>query len=509
MQQLLIRLYPLCLFGIGFVSGTQFALQNYPILLIMGFAFFYQALTRAKHCINTSLVYAFSFGYGFFSYSHSWISHPLTAFGNLYTSIQPLVFVVVPAVLAMYFLVIGWANWYLQIPGTRCTFALSIITVLVEYLRCEYAPAVPLGQVGSVWLSVTSMAQNASIFGVYGLSLITIFFSYALGELWQNWRSILLSGGILVAFFVLGSWRITTTPLQVGNDTVRIVPTAWKQVEKYGSVENRAAHLSYLVQQSVGDHKVVNLILWPETTIEFSLLQHDLGYDFIYPEIKPYLQGMISQETVLLAGVVLRTKTNKAYNAVFGMSNEGLSYIYKKRFLAPFGEFMPSGLRRITNLLGIHAMDDFSCGDANQPLLTLRSGIIVKPIICYEASFSQQLLSRHQSIDLMAVSTNDAWFRYNGKEQQFISHAFRSIENGIPMVRSANKGFSGYVSPIGTYVVSLSDRLIDVKPHLPLSMTPYRWITSTFSYWVELFLGLFLLMIGIMERMFRKNQNAS
>lgn len=494
------RLLPLWLFFAGLLSGTQFSLNNYPLMLILGFAVFYRSLLSVQNSLKQSIIYALSFGYGFFTYSHSWISHPLAAFGDLYTSIQPIVFVLVPVMFALYFGVLGALNYFIKVQGLWRVFLLSIGTLFVEYLRCEYIPAVPLGQVGSVWITYPIISQTAAVFGIYGLSFITILFSYGIGGINHSRRDLLLPFIIFSVCFAWGSWRLSAIKLEVDDYTFRIVPMSLAQVEKYKSLESRAEHLKELVDASFeGITKSPLVIIWPETTVEFALLQHGGGYDFMYPEIKPYLQRNLPEDTVLLGGIVLRTPKNEAYNIVFGLTKkEDINYIYKKRFLAPFGEFMPSSLRSIAKALGIHAMDDFNRGSDNQAQLILPTGLKINTLICYEGSFSGQVKHPSQHVDLFTVSTNDAWFGYNGKEQQFISHAFRAIEEGVPIVRAANSGFSGYVSPIGTYIVSLSKTPFNVKTHKSLPETPYRSMINKCAYWLEIVFGIWLIYISLL-----------
>ncbi|MDP3936501.1 MAG: apolipoprotein N-acyltransferase [Alphaproteobacteria bacterium] len=502
----IVLLMPLWLFLCGFLSGAQFSLNNYPLILIGGFAFFYYGLLFAKDSLKQSVIYSFMFGYGFFSYSHSWISHPLTAFGDLYASLQPIVFVVVPALLGLYFVLVGVCNYYLKREGGYRVIALSVVTVFGEYFRCEYTPAVPLGQVGSMWLTVPYIAQGAALFGVYGLSFLTILFSYSFGNIGQSKLPIGVSSCVCFALFVFGAWRVSTTSLVLSNHVIRVVPTSFEQVDKFKSMELRIEHLKQLVEaSSVVSSAGPAIILWPETTIEFALLQHGMGYDFTYPEIKSYLHHMLPKESMLLAGIVLRTAKNEAYNVLFGLTKErDIVYIYKKRFLAPFGEFMPSFLREMAKVLGIHAMDDFNRGSEHQEQLVLDNGLKIKPIICYEGSFAGQTILPNQPTDLMTVSTNDAWFRYNGKEQQFVSHAFRAIEEGVPIIRAANGGFSGYVSPLGTYSVSLSNKPMDLTFHKPLSETLYRWLINRCAYWLEILFVICVCWIGLVEFFYRR-----
>lgn len=448
------------------------------------------------------------FGYGFFCYSHSWISHPLLAFGNLYASIQPAVFVCVPAILALYFLVIGGCSYYLKLDGGYRVVALAILTVGVEYLRCEYAPAVPLGQVGSIWVSTQYMMQSVAFFGIYGLSFVTVLLGYSVGNIQRSFKPLVIATSVCCTLTAWGAWRIANTSLELTDHIVRVVPTSFEQLDKFKSMETRIAHLKQLGDASAVPAKQMPiLILWPETTIEFALLQHGLGYDFSYPEIKKYLQQLLRLDTMLLAGIVLRDASNQVYNIVFGLTkNNDITYIYKKRFLAPFGEFMPPFLRQISKTLGIHAMDDFNRGNAQQDQLILKNGLKINPIICYEGSFTGQAMLPFQTTDLITVSTNDAWFKYNGKEQQFISHAFRAVEEGMAIIRCANGGFSGYVSPLGAYNVSLSDKPQDLKFHKALPATYYRWMVNHCAYWLEIVFGVCIAYMFILNMLYMRRK---
>lgn len=502
----LFQLMPLWLFLSGFLSGTQFSLNNYPLIFIAGFAFYYYNLLMAKDSLKRSIIYSFMFGYGFFSYSHSWIGHSLTSFGYLYASLQPVVFLGVPFIGSLFFLMIGASSYIIKCEGGYRVVALSTITVGVEYLRCEYAPAVPLGQMGSIWITVPYIAQGAALFGVYGLSFLTIVLSYSVGTMKYSKSPLIVSCCACLGLVAFGAWRMSSTALVVSDHIIRVVPTSFEQSEKFQSVELRTEHLKQMVQVSAtASARVPALILWPETTLEFALLQHEMGYDFAYPGIKTYLQRMLPKESLLLAGIVMRSAKNEVYNVLFGLTKErDITYIYKKRILAQFGEFMPSFLRNVAKAFGIHALDDFNRGPEAQEQLVLANGLKINPIICYEGSFTGLAILPNQPTDLITISTNDAWFGYNGKEQQFISHAFRAIEEGVSLIRCANGGFSGYVSPLGVHNVSLSNKLMDVAFHKPLPETPYRWIINHCSYWIEILLGIVLCWLGISECFYRR-----
>ena len=107
----------------------------------------------------------------------------------------------------------------------------------------------------------------------------------------------------------------------------------------------------------------------------------------------------------------------------------------------PFGEFIP--LRSLFNILKLTpGKTDFSQGDENG-ILFLELGkknIYLEPSICYEAIFQT---FNNNKIELLINITNDAWFgNFIGPKQHLTASIFRSVEKGVPLVRSANSGIS-------------------------------------------------------------------
>ena len=107
------------------------------------------------------------------------------------------------------------------------------------------------------------------------------------------------------------------------------------------------------------------------------------------------------------------------------------------------GEMIPRVIRLA------QAAGDFASGKEIAPINSrgISSGIL----ICFEIIFPE--LSRIQTkngADIIVNLTNDAWFSMTSAPYQHLGMVvFRAVENKRPLIRSANTGFSAFISPVG------------------------------------------------------------
>ena len=134
---------------------------------------------------------------------------------------------------------------------------------------------------------------------------------------------------------------------------------------------------------------------------------------------------------------------------------------YNKINLVPFGEFLPLenfftkfGLKKITR-----GYNSFSSGTKRE-IMNLgnifdKKSII--PLICYEIIYPGKIKKNNQFPDLIVNISEDAWFGKSiGPYQHFSKTIYRSIEEGIFIARSANKGISAFIDPNGRVLKSLN-----------------------------------------------------
>jgi apolipoprotein N-acyltransferase len=220
------------------------------------------------------------------------------------------------------------------------------------------------------------------------------------------------------------------------------------------------------------------LIVWPETALP-------VFYNSPLPFVTEELADLLIPGTSLITGSIGETPSRDSSMGVsftnaavqFGAGGQVVSD-YVKQHLVPFGEFLPlpflfGWLRPLLGVAGDMAHSD------SPGRFSLPEGVVVAPVICYEAlypSLVRNSLGAHGNI--LAVLSDDAWFgNTSAPYQLFRESAMRSIENGVPMLRAANTGLSGVVTPEGKIQVSgplFKSLSLHARVDLPMEKTFYR-----------------------------------
>jgi apolipoprotein N-acyltransferase len=191
----------------------------------------------------------------------------------------------------------------------------------------------------------------------------------------------------------------------------------------------------------------VTHVIWPESAAPYALDQD--------PAARQMIAEVVPPGGLLLTGgerFDLSREPPLAWNTLFVIDHGGaLVARYDKRDLVPFGEFLP--LRAVLSRIGLekltHGTIDFQPGPGRQTI-TLPGLPPVSPLICYEAIFPGNVVDPDARPDWLLNITNDAWFgRSTGPYQHLAMARMRAIEEGLPLVRSANTGISAVVDPWG------------------------------------------------------------
>ena len=178
--------------------------------------------------------------------------------------------------------------------------------------------------------------------------------------------------------------------------------------------------------------------------------------------------------------------------------------MYYKNKLLPFGEDLPFGFLNDYLKPMFPMIAFFYRGHTSELFKLQNEKSSFKSLICYEVLFSSLVrdhLNRHQELPNFLINiTNDSWYGDTSEPHQhlFLSR-WRSIEYGIPLVRSANTGISAIISPWGEIVNKLD---LNIKGNLDSVVQTYQSRPTYFSKHgniTNFILGIFLIILSIIS----------
>ena len=420
-------------------------------------------------------------GFGYFVAGLWWIGSAFLVEADKFAWALPLAVAGLPAVLAM-FTGLGFAlARLLWSGGPGRVAALALGLGLGEWLRGHVATGFPWNEFGMALGGNVVLGQSASLMGLYGLNIVAVLIFAAPAGLvdgapGRRFRMRLAGAPVLgLALFVLvagfGLMRLWAAPQDmVPGVRLRVMQPNLDQdakfradnkeeiLRKYMSVSDRATS-----PETSGVSDATHLI-WPESAFPFILARD--------PATLLRLGNFLGPRTLLITGAArvqekprserLPGETNVSYfNAVQIVSNNGeILGTYDKAHLVPFGEYLPfSGvLERLGIRHFVHIPGGFEAA-AQRSLLDVPGLPPAAVLICYEAIFPGEAvpvdgLGRRPG--LLLNVTNDGWFgKTSGPYQHLAQARLRAIEEGLPLVRSANTGISAIVDSYGRIERSL------------------------------------------------------
>ena len=380
--------------------------------------------------------------------------------------------------------------WSLNVFGYA--LLLSALLSIGEYLRGNLFGGFPWNTLGYIWSQSYILMQPVSVIGVYGLGLLSFLGLISSILFFYKTRYGLYALLPLILFFIYGVLGLTLSNEQYNDAlSVRIVQPSIKQDEKWDR-KLKPQHLEKLVNLSLTKNSNFNpsIIIWPESAFPYSLS---------LIEQQKNIFDWLKDNQILITGV---TRTNfknntltSIYNSAYITDNSERSGIfYDKVKLVPFGEYNP--FKKIINFKKItDGALDFSNGQSTNIFNLSKVNYNIGLLICYEVIFSGQVINGNRP-DILINITNDAWNGdTNGPLQHLASARARAIEEGLPLVRSANTGISAVIDRNGKFIERLEigkEGVLDI--YVPISGK--RTIFSIYGNALYAILSIFMLMLA-------------
>ncbi|WP_328702942.1 apolipoprotein N-acyltransferase [Arenibaculum pallidiluteum] len=479
--------------------GAVATLSLPPLGLVPALLVAFPALLWMLDGIRTargSFALGWAFGFGFFVISLYWISAALFTDIAAWWWMLPFAFTGLPAVMAAF---PGGALAVLhrtRLVGLPRVVMLAALWATFEWLRGHVMTGFPWNLVGYAWTGIEPVLQATSVFGIYGLGLLTVGVA-ALPALLPD-RAVprrramaaLAAGlGLFALIGGLGAWRLAAAPAAaVPGVRLRLVQPAIDQRIKWAPGERERNFERHLELSARPAEPAPTHVIWAETAVPF-LIEQDV-------QRRQAVAALTPPGGLTITGAPRLTEdaegTRRVWNGLVAIDRAGaVRGTYDKFHLVPFGEYMP--LRRWIPIAPVAAGSlDFSAGPGPRTL-DLPGLPPVSPLICYEVIFPGAVTEPGHRPAWLLNLTNDAWYGLTaGPHQHFAIARVRAVEEGLPMVRVANSGISGVVDPYGRITARLGlgeAGFVDAPLPAAASPTPY-------SRWGNWLFGVMLLLAG-------------
>jgi len=349
-----------------------------------------------------------------------------------------------------------------------------LVWPLLEFARSQLQIAFPWNLLGYAMTPWIPFSQPAAIGGVYLVSAWLVLVNLLLYRLLFSKRRLRWAIGLAAAFAVplLFSF-LHVRPLRPWFRAAILQPNV-SPLDK-GDVQARRRILADLVRLT-GEAGAArpDLVLYPETATLLDVTHSSVGRT---------IQALAdSLDVEVFTGTPLHDRQRNTWHNGAVLIRPGADSIwprYYKMRLVPFSEKIPYAdevpfLRR---LIGTADMGDWDRG-REYTVFDARFGRLCG-LICFEAIFPEHCREFcRRGAGLFAVVTNDGWFgRVIGAQQHAELAVMRAVENGVPMVRSANNGISFIVDPYGRVrqkTPLFTQQVLVGEVPRPLACTPYR-----------------------------------
>jgi apolipoprotein N-acyltransferase len=459
-------------FAFGFAGALAFPPTGFFPILVLSFPALI-ALLRSTANARSAFVVGWSFAFGYFLLGLYWIAAAMFVDIGAFWWAVPLAVAGLPAMCAIYYGVAAAAARRIGLDGLAGALLFALLWFLADYARGHLLTGFPWNLEGYVWSDVLPMMQLVSLTGIYGLTLITLVVACLPAALvdksWSSRFVVTLGVIVLLGIAAWGGERLLAAKETSTSVRVRVVQPNIEQAHKW-NVSERERHFQQLLDYTAAPaEKPLAAIIWPETASTF-YLEEDTSH-------RRAIAASLSLGAVVLTGVIRRNLGDDGRmhfaNSLVAIDRSGrIASAYDKFHLVPFGEYIP--FRRILPLRTLANLGvDFTPGEGGRTL-HMDALPAFSPLVCYEAIFPGEVARRDDRPQLLVNITNDGWYgRTAGPYQHFASARARAIEEGVPLVRSANTGISGVIDGYGRIVAKLGLSVTGyVDADLPPALSP-------------------------------------
>jgi len=433
--------------------GGSVALAFPPFFIMPIFFSAYAWLYSNIHKSTTkeAFINSFIFFTSFFVALLYWLVNPLTFDLQHHAILIPFAFLIAPMFLGMQFAMFVWiARKTLWNNLLSRILSFSLGQLAITCFCGEIFPNFPWMLPAYVWCGHEVFMQTISVYGIYGLSFVSLLLASLCGEAVILYRKknkyifllISLVCCIFATIVMFGCYRLNKNPTKFTDKTALIVQCDISQKEKLNK------GLSYKILQkhiSQSMHRNdVDFVIWAEAAVPYLYREN-------FEDLHNWLIKPLHENEFLITGVVRRDLVNSlVYNSIVVIDAKKQNVAtYDKSKLVPFGEYIP--FRKILSLSPLASdIEDFAVGTTSN--IFKIKGLNILFANCYEVAFRH----KRKNADVMINLTNDGWFGHTTELYQHLNMAkVRAVELGIPVIRVTNFGVSAVFDPCGRCIAKI------------------------------------------------------
>lgn len=467
---------------------------------------------------------AWCFAFGFFVLGLSWIGNAFLVDAGQFGGFMWVGVLALPALLALLWGAGGAlaVSAWTVMPGRVWWFA--VVFAGVEWVRGHLFGGFPWNTPATTWVPGGGVSQLASVIGLWGLGLVTLWVLASPAALADDRRRtrfgiagraapLMLAAAVLGGVWAWGEQRTRTLAVSAEGPVVRVVESGVSQAEKWrpgneNLILRRFLELTGPLASEGNGLPPAQVVVWPESALPVPLLEDPQALDAVASQL---------EDRLLIAGLWRSerfSRTPRYFNSLALLDADaprrGALAVYDKNRLVPFGEFVPEPFAGALKAMGFSSLSMLqSAFTPGGPPFPVESDALETfgPLICYEALFPGMTPRGPDRPRWMVNVSVDGWFGTGaGPAQHYVQARFRAIEEGLPLVRAASGGISGIIDAFGREVVranptpGLTPLEGDAQDwvgksgqaHLPGSLPPTlyaRWSEAGFGVLLLLFLG--------------------
>ena len=484
------------IFSLGIISSFSLPPYNLFYVNFFSYSFFFWSLLFYSKDKFISFNIGWMFGFGYFISNLYWITNSLT-FEDIFKPLIPFALILIPLFLALFY---GTSTLIFSLLKPKKNFlSILIFTTslsIFEYIRSFIFGGFPWNLIAFSFVNNLEFIQLLSLTGTYAFNSIVILLYLLPAILFFNLKKkikiSIFTFSLLFIFtnYFWGYSNLKKFELAETEDlgfTIKIISPKIN-INRYFQNENPSEFISELIDISEPASSNGTLFVLPEgifSSIHFEELK----------KYKDLFLGNFSKKDKIILGMNIY-ENKKVYNSLLLLNSE-LNVLgkYSKNKLVPFGEFLP--FEKILSNLGFKKItqgyQSFS-PDNYRPPLSLNNFKFI-PLICYEIIYSGQINKSNQNYDFILNISEDGWFGDSiGPHQHFSHSIFRSIEEGKPVIRSANNGISAFINAKGQQlelILSTDKGFIEINSFKQSNKTIFSsYGNKIFFYFLSIYISL-------------------